>query len=164
MFVADADGRKRDTFVTVPTLPPTPASPLDQTQGADAGAVSGDGGRIGIDTTHEWMPITLTSSSPIRTAAATAVVQRPPHGLPELLDALGLASAQQRRQVTRLIEQGLQSLPARQREAFLLRYWEELDVQETARAMGCSEGSVKTHCSRATHALAKVLRSKGITL
>ena len=54
--------------------------------------------------------------------------------------------------------------PDRQREAFILRYWEELDVSETAKVMGCSEGSVKTHCSRATHALAKVLRSKGITL
>ena len=62
------------------------------------------------------------------------------------------------------IEDAIQALPARQREAFVLRYWEELDVSETARVMGCSEGSVKTHCSRATHALAKVLRSKGITL
>ena len=69
-----------------------------------------------------------------------------------------------RRQITRLIEQGLQALPARQREAFLLRYWEELDVQETAQAMGCSEGSVKTHCSRATHALAEFLKARGIGL
>jgi RNA polymerase sigma-70 factor (ECF subfamily) len=67
-------------------------------------------------------------------------------------------------QVMAAIEEAVQALPGRQREAFVLRYWEELDVSETAKVIGCSEGSVKTHCSRATHALAKVLRSKGITL
>jgi len=67
-------------------------------------------------------------------------------------------------QVMAAIEEAVKGLPERQREAFMLRYWEELDVSETAKVMGCSEGSVKTHCSRATHALAKVLRSKGITL
>ncbi|MFL5052626.1 MAG: RNA polymerase sigma factor [Xanthobacteraceae bacterium] len=73
-------------------------------------------------------------------------------------------AALEQSQVLEIIEQELTRLPARQREAFLMRYWEELDVAETARIMGCSEGSVKTHCSRATHALAKILRSKGITL
>ena len=67
-------------------------------------------------------------------------------------------------QIVHLIEQALARLPARQREAFLLRYWEELDVAETAAAMGCSEGSVKTHCSRAVHALSQVLAAKGLKL
>jgi RNA polymerase sigma-70 factor, ECF subfamily len=66
-------------------------------------------------------------------------------------------------QILLKIEQEVSQLPQRQREAFLLRYWEELDVAETAAVMGCSEGSVKTHCSRAVHALAKALRAKGIT-
>ena len=67
-------------------------------------------------------------------------------------------------QVMALIEEAVRALPERLREAFMLRYWEELDVSETAKVMGCSEGSVKTHCSRATHALAKILKAKGITL
>ncbi len=67
-------------------------------------------------------------------------------------------------QLVNLIEKALETLPPRQREAFLLRYWEELDVTETAKVMGCSEGSVKTHCSRATHALALVLKKEGIEL
>jgi RNA polymerase sigma-70 factor (ECF subfamily) len=58
----------------------------------------------------------------------------------------------------------IQQLPARQREAFLLRYWEEMDVAETAAAMGCSQGSVKTHCSRAVHSLSNALKGKGISL
>ena len=76
-------------------------------------------------------------------------------GPPELLE---------KSQLIVLIEDELKKLPPRQREAFLLRYWEELDVAETAQAMGCSEGSVKTHCSRATHTLAAALKRKGITL
>jgi RNA polymerase sigma-70 factor, ECF subfamily len=67
-------------------------------------------------------------------------------------------------QVLEIIEQELLKLPARQREAFIMRYWEELDVAETAHAMGCSEGSVKTHCSRAAHTLAAALQARGIVL
>ena len=70
----------------------------------------------------------------------------------------------QRAQTLRAIEAEIQELPARQREAFLMRYWEELDVAQTASAMGCSQGSVKTHCSRAIQALSKALATKGISL
>jgi RNA polymerase sigma-70 factor (ECF subfamily) len=70
----------------------------------------------------------------------------------------------ERAQTLALIEAEVQKLPGRQREAFLMRYWQELDIAETAIAMGCSEGSVKTHCSRATHALAHALKAKGISL
>ena len=67
-------------------------------------------------------------------------------------------------QLIALIEEALIILPARQREAFLLRYWEDMDITETAAIMGCSEGSVKTHCSRATHSLASIMRKKGVHL
>jgi RNA polymerase sigma-70 factor (ECF subfamily) len=67
-----------------------------------------------------------------------------------------------RSQTIQLIENALQKLPARQREAFVLRYWEEMDVAETAKIMGCSDGSVKTHCSRAVHALALELNKQGL--
>jgi RNA polymerase sigma-70 factor, ECF subfamily len=88
----------------------------------------------------------------------------------ETLEALGsslesesAADSVSRAQILQIIDDEVAQLPARQREAFLLRYWEELDVAETAAAMGCSEGSVKTHCSRAVHALAKALQAKGIS-
>lgn len=80
------------------------------------------------------------------------------------LGALSAADEVSRAQILQAIDAEVAELPARQREAFLLRYWEEMDVAETAIVMGCSEGSVKTHCSRATHALAKSLKAKGITL
>jgi len=70
----------------------------------------------------------------------------------------------ERSQVLEIIEQELARLPERQRQAFIMRYWDELDVAETARVMGCSEGSVKTHCSRAAHTLAVALKARGITL
>lgn len=81
-------------------------------------------------------------------------------------DADGRNDPQQdleRAQTLILIEEAMRKLPARQREAFILRYWEDMDVATTASIMGCSEGSVKTHCSRATHALAAALGRKGVT-
>ncbi len=68
----------------------------------------------------------------------------------------------ERAQVLAILDEAIGRLPQRQREAFLLRYWEDLNVAETAAVMGCSEGSVKTHCSRAAHTLAEVLRARGI--
>jgi RNA polymerase sigma-70 factor, ECF subfamily len=80
----------------------------------------------------------------------------------------GAANCPQRQleqsQLVTVIESEIAKLPARQRQAFLMRYWEDMDIAETAAAMGCSEGSVKTHCSRATHALAAALKAKNIEL
>lgn len=73
-------------------------------------------------------------------------------------------SQMEQTQLLDIIEKEIERLPPRQREAFLMRYWEDMDIAETAAAMGCSEGSVKTHCSRATHTLAAALKAKGITL
>lgn len=82
----------------------------------------------------------------------------------ELPSGESAAQVVEREQILAAIEAEVQALPARQREAFVMRYWYEMDVAETAAAMGCSEGSVKTHCSRATHTLAAALKAKGITL
>ena len=69
----------------------------------------------------------------------------------------GPAQSHEQKQTYAQLVQGLRALPARQREAFTLRVLEELDVAATAKVMGCSEGSVKTHLSRAREALQKHL-------
>jgi RNA polymerase sigma-70 factor (ECF subfamily) len=63
----------------------------------------------------------------------------------------------QNREAMQSLEVAVSELPARQREAFMLRTFEGMDVAGTAAAMECSDGSVKTHYSRAVHSLRKTL-------
>ena len=72
--------------------------------------------------------------------------------LPDAKDGNPEHILQSHRRIDKL-EEAIHDLPIRQRQAFLLRTVEGLDVRETASAMGCSEGSVKTHYSRAIHSL-----------
>lgn len=72
-------------------------------------------------------------------------------------DAPDPSRAHEGRQSYARMHDALRALPTRQREAFTLRVLEELDVADTARAMGCSEGAVKTHLSRAREALQRQL-------
>jgi len=109
-----------------------------------------------------WITL-LSALSPARDADDAEVLE-----VMEIEDdtslGVGPREALEKAQLIEIIEKELRRLPPRQREAFLLRYWEELDVAETAAVMGCSQGSVKTHCSRAAHALATALRTKGMEI
>jgi RNA polymerase sigma-70 factor, ECF subfamily len=126
--------------------------------------------RILSNATMDWFRRQKVRNAVVRNFSHFESVEADPDfDLLETLEAVegsiageSASDAVSRTQILLMIDAEVAELPARQREAFLLRYWEELDVAETAAAMGCSEGSVKTHCSRAVHALAKALKAKGI--
>lgn len=79
--------------------------------------------------------------------------------LEQIPDAAAVAPDEdlKRKRACAVLDVALRALPLRQQQAFLLRIWEELDVAQTAKAMGCSKGSVKTHLFRALQVLRKRL-------
>jgi len=124
--------------------------------------------RYGDRSEREWTPLfyailrncvhDLQRSHRSRNSLVTWLKRFVPTGDAEIAELAADASpdpqqqAESQQRLSRL-ERAIARLPARQREAFLLRNVEDLDVSETAIAMGCTEGSVKTHHSRAVRAL-----------
>ncbi len=76
------------------------------------------------------------------------VADAPGHSPPEMIE---------REQQMQALLKALETLPRRQQEAFMMRCWEGLSTAETAQAMGCGEGSVKTHYFRALQSLRQIL-------
>ncbi len=121
--------------------------------------------RYGTRPAHEWAPLfyailrncvhDLQRSHRSRNSLVAWLGRFVPTDEVESADSY-VDAVESAQKLTRL-ERAIARLPARQREAFLLRNVEEMDVRETAAVMGCTEGSVKTHHSRAVRALREQL-------
>ena len=92
---------------------------------------------------RSWFSVDEEGEDPVQTAAD-------PSGMSPERESVTAQSMDK-------LQDSLANLPLRQQQAFLLRAWEGMDVKQTALAMDCAEGSVKTHYSRAIHSLREQL-------
>lgn len=125
---------------------------------------------------EEWMPLfyTILQSrirdwyrretvrNRFRVWFGSSSEERETDGMEEVADEQ-MRTPEQQLQSSRLInvlDRAIRQLPIRQQQAFMLRVFEGMDVAQTARVMGCTGGSVKTHYSRAIHTLREKLEGQ----
>ena len=107
----------------------------------------------------------ITSVWPFRNDTTRHDNADPPLSIEEVAAAPAATRPDRQSENAQSIERvilALERLPLRQQQAFLLRIWEGMDVRETAIAMSCSQGSVKTHLSRAMRSLREYIDAEGL--
>lgn len=105
---------------------------------------------------RQILPFLSSSDSNSNELNNNEAINNPIENAPELKNTKPDDKLEQSRAM-KILNDAVQNLPQRQQQAFLLRNWEGLNVAETATAMNCSQGSVKTHYSRAIHSLRSLL-------